>query len=86
MWPRLLLLLHVSLVTNNKINYFGLVLAETLTLLVGVGLWVIGVDLWRGASKARKIGGALVLVVATFYSLGWLGANYWEYLQLREYF
>ena len=86
MRPSMLLFLNVSFVTNNKFNYSGFALVEALAILLGVGLWVIGLDLWRGAGKVRKLSGAFVLAIAVCYSLGWLGANYWEYLQLREYF
>ena len=81
-----LLVINIALVTNGKINYFDLVLGEALITLLGVGLWVVGVDVWRGQSRARKIGGALLLMLAAGYSVAWAGLNYWEYTQLREYF
>jgi hypothetical protein len=83
---RILLAINISLITNGKINYFDLLLGETLITLLGVGLWVVGVDVWRGQSRARKIGGALVLLLAAGYSVAWVGLNYWVYTQLREYF
>ncbi|MGI4832537.1 MAG: hypothetical protein ACRYFK_03650 [Janthinobacterium lividum] len=82
----MLLAINISLVTNNKLNYFDLILGETLITLFGVGLWVVGVDVWRGQTRARKVGGALVLLLAAGYSVAWAGLNYWEYTQLREYF
>lgn len=39
-------LLNVTLVTNGRINYFDLFLVEG--LVVGAGLWPVGLDLWRG--------------------------------------
>jgi len=81
-----LLAINISLVTNNKINYFDLVLGETLLTLLGVGLWVLGLDLWRGRGRVRKVGGSLVLLLAAGYSVAWAGLNYWEYTQLRAYF
>ena len=71
-----MLLSGFTLITNNKIHYGNLALAEALTILLGVGLWVIGLDVWRGSSRARKIGGGCLLLVAALYTLGWLGLNY----------
>ena len=82
----LLLDINISLVTNNKINYVDLLVGEGLLTLIGIGLWVLGVEVWRGQSRARKVGGVALLLLATGYSLAWLGINYWEYGQLREYF
>ena len=81
-----LLLINVSVITNGKINYSSVLLAEAILLVIGAGLWVVGVDVWQGPSRARKIGGALLLLLAAGYSLAWVGLNYWEYTQLREYF
>lgn len=81
-----LLLVSISLITNNKINYFDLVLAEALSVLFGLVLWTVGLDLWRGRGRLRKLSGAVLLLLALGYSLGWLGLNYWEYTQLRNYF
>ena len=80
------LLINVSVITNGKINYFSVLLAEAILLVIGVGLWAVGVDVWQGRSRARKIGGALLLLLAAGYSVAWVGLNYWEYTQLREYF
>jgi hypothetical protein len=82
----LLLAINLSLVTNNKINYGDVALGEGLLTLLGIGLWVIGIDVWRGQSRARKIGGVLLLLLAASYSVAWAGLNYWEYNQLRDYF
>jgi hypothetical protein len=71
-----ILLSGFTLITNNKIHYGNLALAEALTILLGVGLWVIGLDVWRGSSRGRKIGGGSLLVVAALYTAGWLGLNY----------
>lgn len=81
-----LLAINISLVTNSKINYFDLFLCEGLLTLLGVGLWVIGVDVWQGRSRTRKVGGVLLLLLAAGYSVAWAGLNYWEYTQLRDYF
>jgi len=81
----MLLVINISLITNGKINYFDLFLFEALLTLLGVGLWAIGLDVWRGQSRARKIGGRLVLLLAASYSVAWLGSNYWVYTQLRDY-
>ncbi len=82
----LLLAINLSMVTNNKINYGDVLLGESLLTLFGIGLWVVGLDVWRGQSRARKVGGALLLLLAAGYSVVWAGINYWEYTQLREYF
>lgn len=81
-----LLNINISLVTNDKINYGDVAIGEGLLTLIGIGLWVIGLDAWRGRSRARKIGGACLLFVAAGYTVGWASLNYWEYTQLREYF
>ena len=78
--------INITLVTNNRINYGQLVLGESLLTLIGIGLWVVGIDVWQGQSRARKIGGALLLLLAASYSLFWVGINYWAFSQLREYF
>jgi len=71
-----ILLSGFTLVTNNKIHYGNLALAEALTIVLGVGLWLIALDVWRGHSRARKIGGGCLLVAAALYTVGWLGINY----------
>ena len=86
MHPHSLLAINISLITNNKINYGDVALAEGLLTLLGVGLWVLGLDVWRGQSRARKIGGGLLLLLAAGYTIAWASLNYWEYTQLREYF
>lgn len=80
-----LLLINVSVITNGKINYFEVLLAEAILLIIGAGLWAAGVDVWQGQSRARKIGGGLLLLLAAGYSVAWVGLNYWEYMQLRDY-
>lgn len=80
------LAISISLVTNNKINYVDLVLGESLLTLFVVGLWVVGLDVWRGQSRVRKVSGALLLLLAAGASIAWVSLNYWEYNQLREYF
>jgi hypothetical protein len=81
-----LLAINLSMVANNKINYGDVAVGEGLLTLLGVGLWVVGIDVWRGQSRARKVSGALLLLLAAGYSIAWAGINYWEYTQLREYF
>ena len=81
-----LLNINISLVTNSKINYGDVVVAEGLLTLIGIGLWVLGTDVWRGQSRGRKIGGIFLLLVAAGYSVAWVGINYWGYNYLREYF
>ena len=81
-----LLVINLSLVTNSKINYGSVALGEGLLTLFVVGLWVIGLDVWRGHGRVRKVGGAVVLLLAAGASVAWVSINYWEYNQLREYF
>jgi len=71
-----ILLSGFTLITNNKVHYGNLAMAEALTILLGVGLWVIGLDVWRGSSRGRKLGGGGLLLVAALYTVGWLGMNY----------
>lgn len=82
---RAFLLLNVSIITNNKVNYFGLFLVESLSLLLGIGLWVIALDVWRGQGWRRKGAGALLLLLALGYGIGWVSFNIWEFIQLRDY-
>jgi hypothetical protein len=84
--PYFLLNISISLVTNNKINYGQVALGEGLLTLVGIGLWVLGTDVWRGQSRTRKIGGAFLLLVAAGYSVAWLEINFWGFNYLRDYF
>lgn len=81
-----LLNINISLVTNSKINYGQVAIGEGLLTLIGIGLWVLGTDVWRGQSRARKIGGALLLLLAAGYTVAWAGINYWAYNYLKEYF
>jgi len=81
-----LLNISISLVTNNKVNYGDVAIGEGLLTLLGIGLWVLGADVWRGQSRGRRIGGAFLLLVAAGYSVAWVGINYWGYNYLREYF
>ena len=82
----LLLIINLSLVNNNKINYGAVALAEGLLTLFVVGLWVIGLDVWRGQSRVRKASGAALLLLAAGASVAWVSINYWEYNQLSAYF
>jgi len=84
--PYFLLNISISLVTNNKINYGQVALGEGLLTLVGIGLWVLGTDVWRGQSRARKIVGAFLLLVAVGYSVAWVEINFWGFNYLRDYF
>ena len=71
-----MLLSGFTLITNNKVHYGNLALAETLAIVLGIGLWVVGLDIWRGSGSVRKVGGALLLLLAAGYTLCWLGVNY----------
>ena len=82
----LLLNINISLVTNNKVNYGDVAIGEGLLTLIGIGLWVLGTDVWRVQSRARIIGGAFLVLVAASYSVAWVGINYWGYNYLKEYF
>ena len=81
-----LLNISISLVTNNQVNYGDVAIGEGLLTLIGIGLWVLGTDVWRGQSRARKISGALLLLLAAGYSAAWVGINYWGYNYLKDYF
>jgi hypothetical protein len=39
-----LLAINLSMVANNKINYGDAAVGEGLLTLLGVGLWVVGID------------------------------------------
>ena len=86
---RTLLLFKILLIQKGKLSYAGLVKLLALVLLlvvVGAGLWQVGISLFQRSNKAQKISGVLVLTIATAYSLGvsWLG--YWEFTEIMELF
>jgi hypothetical protein len=84
---RPLLLLNISLIENNKVNYlsvFTFFIPVAIAVLAGVWLWVIGLDLVRGSHPAWRVGGALVLAVAALYSVALAGLVYWEVNQVLE--
>ncbi len=63
------------LIKEAKIQYGNLALAELLTVPLGVGVWWLGLRLRRAGSWPKRTMGALLLLVALLYSLGWLIIN-----------
>ena len=45
------LLAGFTIITNSKIHYGNLAVAEALTIMVGSWLWVGGLDLWRSSGR-----------------------------------
>ncbi|RZL02358.1 MAG: hypothetical protein EOO62_22575 [Hymenobacter sp.] len=81
---RTILLVSITLIQGDKLNYLGLVELLVATLLLGFCLWQIGLDLVDASSRVRKVGGVLVLALATLYSLGTLWLWKWEIAELLD--
>jgi hypothetical protein len=74
---------------EGRFSYAGLIklLAFlTVLLLIGAGLWQVGLELFRRSNKAQKVGGALVVAIAAVYSLGVATLVYWEFLEVIDLF
>jgi hypothetical protein len=74
-----LLLSGLEIIHEGKIQYIRLGLYLVVTLLIGVGLWLVGFDLLESDRKAYRIGGVFVLILATGFSLGVALLCYWQY-------
>lgn len=67
------LLFKIVLVQEGQFSYSSLLklLALLLVLLlIEIGLWQVGLELFSRRNKTQKIGGALVVAIAAAYSLG----------------
>jgi hypothetical protein len=83
------LLFKIALVQEGQFSYSGLIKLLALLavlLLVGAGLWQVGLELFRRSNKAQKLGGALVVTIAAAYSLGVASLMYWEFLEVVDLF
>jgi uncharacterized membrane protein YpjA len=83
------LLFKIALVQEGQFSYSGLIKLLALLavlLLVGAGLWQVGLELFRRSNKAQKLGGALVVTIAAAYSLGVASLMYWEFLEIVDLF
>jgi hypothetical protein len=83
------LLFRIALVQEGQFSYSGLIkllALLALLLLVGAGLWQVGLALFRRSNKAQKLGGALVVAIAAAYSLGVASLMYWEFLEVVDLF
>jgi hypothetical protein len=83
------LLFRIALVQEGQFSYSGLIKLLALLavlLLVGAGLWQVGLALFRRSNKAQKLGGALVVAIAAAYSLGVASLMYWEFLEVVDLF
>ncbi len=74
-----LLLSGLEIIHEGKIQYIRLALYVVVTLLIGVGLWLVGFDLLASDRKAYRLGGGFVLLLAAGFSLAVLGLCYWQY-------
>jgi hypothetical protein len=63
------------LIKEAKIQYDNLLLAELVTIPLGIGLWLLGRRWRRAGSGPKQILGAVLLAGAVLYTLGWLGIN-----------
>lgn len=84
----LLLAFNISLITNNKINYSSVVTLVLLLLsviVIGVHLWMSGIDFLKSASILWKIAGGVALLAAVSCILFALGLGYWECMQLIDF-
>jgi hypothetical protein len=83
------LLFRIALVQEGQFSYSGLIKLLALLavlLLVGAGLWQVGLELFRRSNKAQKLGGVLVVAIAAAYSLGVASLMYWEFLEIVDLF
>jgi hypothetical protein len=84
-----ILLFKIALMQEGQFSYAGLIklLALLLVLFVlGVGLWQVGLALFRRSNKAHKVGGVVVVAIAAAYSLGVATLVYWEFLEIVDLF
>jgi hypothetical protein len=89
MSPYPLLIFRIVLVQEGQFSYANFIklLALLLALvLVGAGLWRVGLALYRRNNKVQKVGGALVVAIAALYSLGVVSLVYWEFLEVTALF
>lgn len=83
----MLLAIHISLVTNSKINYgslFMLVMILLTIIAIGGHLGLSGGALLKSTSIWRRMGGLLLLAAASICVGGPLWLGYWEFTQLID--
>jgi succinate dehydrogenase hydrophobic anchor subunit len=84
-----ILLFKIALMQEGQFSYSGLIKLLALLsvlLLIGAGLWQVGLELFHRSNKAQKVGGALVVAIAAAYSLGVVSLVYWEFLEIVDLF
>ena len=81
---RAILLVSITLLQGDKVNYLALAELLVATLLLGFCLWQIGLDLVDASSRVRKASGVVILALATLYSLGVLWLWKWEVAELFD--
>jgi hypothetical protein len=81
---RPLLLVSISLIQEGKINYIALTELVIATLLLGFCLWQVGLDWVDASTRVRKVGGVILLTIATLYSLAVLWFWQWEVAELFD--
>ena len=81
---RPLLLISISLIQEGKVNYIALTELVVATLLLGFCLWRVGLDWVDASTSIRKVGGVIILAIATLYSLAVLWFWQWEVAELFD--
>jgi hypothetical protein len=86
---RSLFLLKITISQDGHLDFFSIfmtVVGLAVVVLLGIWLWLIGLDLARGGTWPSRLGGWAVLAVASAYTLALAWLVYWEMSEVLEWF